>query len=216
MKLSRRDECGAQALPLRRSPSVGQSGYLLNSTALEPAWGSSPGPANRQDFITDSVRSGTARRPFLGVGMGAATERGCSLDASSSTCRWLGSGAKRLSAGRLKSERLAPIHRNWQRKGVSSVPSEIADQESSAMPESRSHKTTANRLATRYDAEYNQGPGADIKAKGITIEIETPDNHRRCRQATQRASWCCVRGDQYGCSRAGVRPLRRFDHWCNG
>ena len=69
MKLSRRDECGAQRLPLRRSPSVGQSGHLPNTTALEPAWGSSPGPANRQDFITDSVRSGTARRPFLGVGM---------------------------------------------------------------------------------------------------------------------------------------------------
>ena len=41
--------------------------------------------------------------------------------------------------------------------------------------ESRSHKTTANRLAARYNTEYNRGPGADIKAEGITIEVETPD-----------------------------------------
>ncbi len=43
------------------------------------------------------------------------------------------------------------------------------------MPESRSHRTTANRLAGRFGAEYNQGPGADIKAVGITIEVETPE-----------------------------------------
>jgi len=43
------------------------------------------------------------------------------------------------------------------------------------MAESRSHKTTANRLAARYDAEYNQGPGADIKTRGVTIEVETPE-----------------------------------------
>ena len=44
------------------------------------------------------------------------------------------------------------------------------------MSESRSHKTTANRLAALYDAEYHQGPGADIKAEGITIEVETPES----------------------------------------
>ena len=43
------------------------------------------------------------------------------------------------------------------------------------MSESRSHKTTANRLAALYGAEYNQGPGADIKAGGITIEVETAE-----------------------------------------
>ena len=43
------------------------------------------------------------------------------------------------------------------------------------MSESRSHKTTANRLATLYNAEYNRGPGADIKAAGVTIEVETPE-----------------------------------------
>ena len=31
------------------------------------------------------------------------------------------------------------------------------------MPESRSHKTTANRLAAQRGAEYNRGAGADIK-----------------------------------------------------
>ena len=43
------------------------------------------------------------------------------------------------------------------------------------MAESRSHKTTANRLANLYGGEYNQGPGADIKTPDITIEVETPD-----------------------------------------
>ena len=43
------------------------------------------------------------------------------------------------------------------------------------MPESRSHKTTANRLAVMHGADYNQGPGADIKADHITIEVETPE-----------------------------------------
>lgn len=43
------------------------------------------------------------------------------------------------------------------------------------MAESRSHKTTANRLAALYGVEYNQGQGADIKAEGVTIEVETPE-----------------------------------------
>ena len=34
------------------------------------------------------------------------------------------------------------------------------------MSEGRSHKTTANRLAALFSAEYNRGPGADIKAGG--------------------------------------------------
>ena len=43
------------------------------------------------------------------------------------------------------------------------------------MSEGRSHKTTANRLADIYDAEYNQGRGVDIKTDEITIEVETPE-----------------------------------------
>ena len=43
------------------------------------------------------------------------------------------------------------------------------------MSESRSHKTAANRLAAQHDAEYNQGPGVDIKADHVTIEVETPE-----------------------------------------
>ena len=43
------------------------------------------------------------------------------------------------------------------------------------MSESRSHKTTANRLAAQHGADYNQGSGADIKADHITIEVETPE-----------------------------------------
>ncbi len=43
------------------------------------------------------------------------------------------------------------------------------------MSESRSHKTTANRLASQNDTEYNEGRGPDIKTPDITIEVETPD-----------------------------------------
>ncbi len=41
--------------------------------------------------------------------------------------------------------------------------------------ESRSHKTTANRIAKRLGTEYNDGKGADVKGAGITVEVETPD-----------------------------------------
>ena len=43
------------------------------------------------------------------------------------------------------------------------------------MPESKSHKDTANRLAKKHKTQYNQGKGADIKAKEITIEVETSE-----------------------------------------
>ena len=43
------------------------------------------------------------------------------------------------------------------------------------MSESRSHKTTANRLAAQRGVEYNRGAGADIKTEHVTIEVETPD-----------------------------------------
>ncbi len=44
------------------------------------------------------------------------------------------------------------------------------------MSESRSHKTTANRVAARYGAEYNHGEGVDIKTPSIAIEVETPES----------------------------------------
>ncbi len=44
------------------------------------------------------------------------------------------------------------------------------------MSESRSHKTTANRVAARYGAEYNQGKGVDVKTPNIAIEVETPES----------------------------------------
>ena len=44
------------------------------------------------------------------------------------------------------------------------------------MAESRSHKTTANRIAQKYGSNYNSGEGADIKAQHITIEVETPES----------------------------------------
>lgn len=43
------------------------------------------------------------------------------------------------------------------------------------MAESKSHKTTANRIAKKFKTEYNTGAGADIKTKNIAIEVETPD-----------------------------------------
>ena len=41
------------------------------------------------------------------------------------------------------------------------------------MSESKSHRTTANRLAQLYGTEYNKGAGADIKAANVAIEVET-------------------------------------------
>ena len=43
------------------------------------------------------------------------------------------------------------------------------------MAESRSHKSTAIRLAELHNSAYNPGPGADIKTEDITIEVETAD-----------------------------------------
>ena len=50
-------------------------GLLLNTTALEPVWGSSPGPANRQDFNAVTVLMRMARRLFSGVGVNLGTGR---------------------------------------------------------------------------------------------------------------------------------------------
>lgn len=43
------------------------------------------------------------------------------------------------------------------------------------MTESKSHKTTSNRLAKKYRTEYNTGKGADIQTSNIAIEVETPE-----------------------------------------
>ncbi len=41
------------------------------------------------------------------------------------------------------------------------------------MSESKSHKTTANRIAEKYKTDYNTGKGADIKTSKIAVEVET-------------------------------------------
>ena len=43
------------------------------------------------------------------------------------------------------------------------------------MTESRSHKTTANRIAKKMNTEYNDGKGVDIKSTNTTIEVEIPE-----------------------------------------
>jgi len=43
------------------------------------------------------------------------------------------------------------------------------------MTESRSHKTTANRIAKKFNTDYNNGDGIDIKSKRATVEVETPE-----------------------------------------
>ena len=43
------------------------------------------------------------------------------------------------------------------------------------MTESRSHKTTANRIAKKFNTDYNSGDGVDLKSKRATIEVETPE-----------------------------------------
>lgn len=43
------------------------------------------------------------------------------------------------------------------------------------MAESKSHKTTANRIAKKLNTEYNNGEGVDIKSPKATVEVETPE-----------------------------------------
>ncbi len=43
------------------------------------------------------------------------------------------------------------------------------------MPESRSHKATANRIAQKYRTGYNDGEGVDIRSPRATVEVETPE-----------------------------------------
>ena len=43
------------------------------------------------------------------------------------------------------------------------------------MSESRSHKTTSNRIAKKMNTEYNDGKGVDIKSTNATIEVETQE-----------------------------------------
>ena len=41
------------------------------------------------------------------------------------------------------------------------------------MAEKKSHKSTANRIAYKYNTQYNRGKGADVKTNKIAIEVET-------------------------------------------
>jgi len=43
------------------------------------------------------------------------------------------------------------------------------------MSESKSHKATSNRIAKKYNTDYNNGNGVDVKSPRATIEVETPD-----------------------------------------
>ncbi len=44
------------------------------------------------------------------------------------------------------------------------------------MAESRSHTTTANRLAKKLKTDYNEGKGPDINTDNLAIEVETEDS----------------------------------------
>ena len=41
------------------------------------------------------------------------------------------------------------------------------------MPETKSHKTTSNRLAKKFKTKYNSGQGPDIQTNNKVIEVET-------------------------------------------
>ena len=43
------------------------------------------------------------------------------------------------------------------------------------MPESKQHRKTAERIAERFNTEYNRGPGVDIVIRDAAIEVETPN-----------------------------------------
>ena len=43
------------------------------------------------------------------------------------------------------------------------------------MAESKSHKSTANRIAKKYGTEYQSQDGVDIVTSRVAVEVETPD-----------------------------------------
>ncbi|MDP8226154.1 MAG: hypothetical protein P9L89_00725 [Candidatus Celaenobacter polaris] len=43
------------------------------------------------------------------------------------------------------------------------------------MPESRSHKITANRIAKKFNTTYNDQEGVDINTLQLAVEVETPE-----------------------------------------
>ena len=43
------------------------------------------------------------------------------------------------------------------------------------MAEGKSHKTAANRIASKLNTNYNNGEGVDIKSTRATVEVETPN-----------------------------------------
>ncbi len=53
------------------------------------------------------------------------------------------------------------------------------------MPESRSHKATANRIAKKLDAEYNSQEGADINTARMAVEVEPPDSVSEAKRQLQ-------------------------------
>ena len=44
------------------------------------------------------------------------------------------------------------------------------------MPESRSHKSTSNRIARKFGTEYNDGKGADIQTSQVAVEVEPAES----------------------------------------
>ncbi len=43
------------------------------------------------------------------------------------------------------------------------------------MSESKSHKTTSNRIADKLGAEYSSSDGVDIVTPSVAVEVETAD-----------------------------------------
>ena len=64
--------------------------------------------------------------------------------------------------------------KNWRVSRIP-VPAFSINKKWVKMTESRSHKTTANRIAKKMNTEYNDGKGVDIKSTNATIEVETPE-----------------------------------------
>lgn len=53
------------------------------------------------------------------------------------------------------------------------------------MAESLSHKRAANKIADKYNTEYNDQKGVDINTRGIAVEVETEGNVKRGIQQLQ-------------------------------
>ena len=53
------------------------------------------------------------------------------------------------------------------------------------MSEGKSHKAAANKIAEKYNTDYNDDEGVDIQSKRATVEVETEETVQEAKSQLQ-------------------------------